>query len=155
MSPTYSNKELVWATSLQSEYQKDDVVVVKLENRLVVKRIKFVSGDVFWVLKDDKLHWTPIPDDMVEDFKNINIWKIKKLTVPNDAFWLEGDNKQTSYDSRMYGFFNKEQIVGVLCVSRFNTNNYDISASISRMQYLKQKGESVTMEKFITNVFKP
>lgn len=149
MSPTYQDKELVWATSLYSSISKDDIVAVKLDEIIIVKRVRFIPGDVFWVIKDDMLHWTPIPDEMVNDFKNLNIWRVKKITVPNGMLWLEGDNRKVSYDSRIYGFFEFQNIIGVLFPWKANKNQETDSVSLNQMENLKNQGIPITKEKFI------
>lgn len=154
MSPTYQDKELVWATSLYSSVARDDIVAVKFDETIIVKRVRFIPGDVFWAIKDDMLRWTPIPDEMVNDFRNLNIWKIKKFTVPNEMLWLEGDNKKVSYDSRIHGFFEFQNIIGVLFPWKANKNNETSSISLNQMQNLKNQGIPITREKFINNVFK-
>lgn len=155
MSPTYQDKEMVWATSLYSRIVEDDVVVVEFNNEYtIVKRVRFVPGDTFWAIKDDSIHWTPIPDDAVSDFKKLNIWKLKKITVPDGMFWLEGDNKETSYDSRIYGLFESQYIVGVLIPWRPNIGKSITSVPLIRLQFLKKQGLPITREKFINNVFK-
>lgn len=154
MSPTYQNREVVWATFLYSRIVKDDVVAIKFNEHIIVKRVRFVPGDTFWVIKDDSLHWTPLPDDIVDDFKKLGIWELRKITVPSGMFWLEGDNKESSYDSRIYGLFKSQYVVGVLAPWRPNTGKVATTPSILRMQSLKKQGLPITREKFISNEFK-
>ena len=34
------------------------------------------------------------------------------MTLKEDYFWIEGDNKSVSFDSRYFGPINKELIIG-------------------------------------------
>ena len=155
MSPTYQDRETVWATILYSRIVKDDVVVIKLDNEhTIVKRVRFVPGDTFWAIKDDSLHWTPIPDDIVDDFKKLNIWKLRKITIPNGMLWLEGDNKESSYDSRIHGLFESQYIIGVVAPWRPNIGKITTTPIILRMQNFKKQGLPITRGKFIGNGFK-
>lgn len=154
MSPTYQDQEIVWATYLYSKINHEDVVAIKFNENTIVKRVRFIPGDTFWVMKDDSIHWTPVPNELVADFQNINIWKLKKIIVPKGMFWLEGDNNETSYDSRIHGLFDSKHIVGVLAPWRQNKNKSATTPVIIRMQKLKKQGLPITREKFITNGFK-
>jgi len=152
MSPTYQNKEIVWASSLYPRMVKEDVVVIQFNNEsTIVKRVIYLPGDTFWVINFDDLHWVPIPDDVAIAFSKLNLYPIKKLTVPVGKIWLEGDNREISYDSRIYGFFDTEYIKGVVSPWRANDAKLEFPAPVQRLYDLRKQGKSITKEKFINN----
>jgi signal peptidase I len=149
MSPTYDNMEAVWASSMYSRIIRGDVVVIQFNNEsTIIKRVLYLPGDKFWVMNYDQTHWTPIPDDTVVDFSRLNLWPMRKIAVPANFIWLEGDNKLVSYDSRIYGLFDMEYIKGVVSPWRsYDSKNYP--ALVQRLYDIRKQGKSITKEKFI------
>lgn len=90
MAPTIEGDgNLILAYRLSQSYSVGDVVVFKHDDRLLVKRIAFVGGDT--ILLDGE-----------------------NVTVPENSFFLLGDNSTVSYDSRMWDkpFVSIADIVG-------------------------------------------
>lgn len=152
MFPTYHNNEIITATSMYSRIIKDDVVILRLPNKsVIIKRAIYLPGEVFWVMKFDQIHWEPIPEDTVNDFIALNLWEIKKIQVPADKFWLEGDNRDESYDSRICGFFDMKNIIGVVSPWQSTKLKKQHPAIVQRLYDFKKQGKSINRENFISN----
>ena len=75
---------------------------------------------------------------------------MQKITLQKDQIWLEGDNKDASYDSRMYGPFELKYIRGVVVPWRKDTNTKDDTpTAVKRLYNLRKEGKAITKDKFI------
>lgn len=113
MDDTLKNGEILLLKKYDKSFERFDVVVFKHGNSKLVKRIiglpnehvKYVDGILY------------INDEIVEDtFANITRdYDLKYLgfeTIPEDYYFVLGDNRTKSSDSRMIGLISKDQIEG-------------------------------------------
>lgn len=77
MEPTIHKGSYIVGTRILGELKVGDVIVFRHEGRLLVKRIKAVGGDMV-------------------------IHKGKKMVVPGGCFYVVGDNREVSSDSRIW-----------------------------------------------------
>lgn len=87
-----------------------DVVVLDYEykDELLLKRVVGMPGEHIMYKNntlyiDDKEMKTPIEFEYTREFE---------ATVPNDSYFVLGDNRDVSYDSRMFGAVKKKDIIG-------------------------------------------
>ena len=76
----------------------------------LIKRVIGVPGDKVEV-KEGKLYLNDIAQDNYISDKNIN-YSIGPLIVPEQSFWVMGDNRNNSMDSHIWGFLPYEKIIG-------------------------------------------
>ena len=76
----------------------------------LIKRVIGVPGDKVEV-KEGKLYVNDIAQDNYIFDKNIN-YSIGPLIVPEQSFWVMGDNRNNSLDSHIWGFLPYEKIIG-------------------------------------------
>ncbi len=75
------------------QLKKNDVIIATSpvdRETLVCKRVIYAPGDTFYVERAGQ-----------------------NFTVPSNQYWIEGDNKNNSYDSRAHGPVDKWLIKGV------------------------------------------
>jgi signal peptidase I len=100
---------------------------IEIRNKVV-----YINGTA---IKADEVDGKPIMDDMDDKFKNykLKFYKVKTgaaehivqqdsdnyyktdyqpKTIPKDKFFVMGDNRDFSYDSRFWGFVKREQVKG-------------------------------------------
>lgn len=124
MYPSLNDKEIGFSNILStkiSSIKRFDVVVVFLEdqNKFIVKRVIGLPGEEVMV-QDEVLY---IDGVMVEEPFLENSYReqfrieereftkdIDPVIVGPDQYYLLGDNRPNSIDSRMYGLFNKDTI---------------------------------------------
>ena len=80
------------------------------KNTALIKRVIGVPGDKIEV-KEGKLYLNDIAQDNYISDKNIN-YSIGPLIVPEQSFWVMGDNRNNSMDSHIWGFLPYEKIIG-------------------------------------------
>jgi signal peptidase I len=124
MSPHYNDGE-IWIMKKHSDINNGEVVVYENKNILLIKRIIASEGDSIKikdgivyvndiVLEEEYLsaeQSTLLPIDGLELIEE----GISKQ-VPENSYFLMGDNRENSFDSRFIsvGFIKKEDIKGVI-----------------------------------------
>lgn len=93
-----------------------DIVVVKKDNDndRIIKRVIGLPGETV-AFKDNKLF---INDEVVEEnfshdvTHNFDLSEIDETVIPDDYYFVVGDNRGNSKDSRIIGLINKSEIKG-------------------------------------------
>ena len=100
-----------------SDIERFDIVVIRHEDELIIKRVIGIPGDTI-EYKDNKLY---INDKIYEEpflatGTNTESFDLESATskrvVPDNNYFVLGDNREESKDSRMIGFVNKKIIEG-------------------------------------------
>lgn len=120
MSPTLLNEEVVLIDKLTPNYLKlkrgDIISFYYSDSKYLVKRVIGLAGEHIEI-KDNKIYIdNKIMEDYVSNF-NINDFKLEDIgynTIPDDMYFVMGDNRENSLDSRDYrvGLIKKEDIIG-------------------------------------------
>lgn len=117
MEPTLYNNNIVLLNKLDyrlNDIKRFDVVVVNLGKEKLIKRVIALPGEHV-EYKEDNLYIDGFVVD--EKFKHAatNDFKLEKigyLKIPGDKYFIVGDNRNDSVDSRMIGLVDKDDIVG-------------------------------------------
>ena len=90
MYPTLNNNDIVVVNKL-AQIQNNDIVVLKnpIANGFIIKRVIKCSGNYIY-------------------------YKNKKIILKSNEFFVMGDNRNQSTDSRNFGIINTDMIVGVV-----------------------------------------
>lgn len=104
MRPTLTDGDNLIATTLHGEYKHGDVVVVRRRRSTVlVKRIIGVAGDKINIDFDAGIVYRngePLDEPYVNEPTNNAIDFTNEVTVPEGHFFVMGDNRNHSDDSR-------------------------------------------------------
>ncbi len=87
-----------------------DIVVINQGKELIIKRVIGLPGDSI-EYKDSQLYVNgkEVEDPFVTSYGFTQDLSVK---VPKDHYYVLGDNRHNSNDSRTYGPFHKSQIIG-------------------------------------------
>lgn len=110
MYPTLEGKEIMLLNKL-GKIDRFDIVVLKLDDRNdnLIKRIIGLPGETVEI-KDNEIY---INDKKIEDkFGYGETYNIDKVTLKSDEYFILGDNRKVSLDSRVFGTINKSEIKG-------------------------------------------
>ena len=119
MYPTLNNREFLLLTKFDHSYDRFDIVVLKHNKQKLVKRIIGLPGETV-EYKDGKLYING--KIMKESFnvfetKDFNITELGYDVIPEGYYFVVGDNRNASLDSRRIGLINKKDIEGTINIS--------------------------------------
>jgi signal peptidase I len=116
MEPTLHNNERLIANKISYRFEspkRSEIIIFKppLEiKRNYIKRIIGIPGDKIEIIKGEIY----LNDNKLEDnyVKYKSYEDVSALVVPDDSFFVLGDNRSNSSDSRYWGFVSRKNVVG-------------------------------------------
>ena len=112
----FYNPNFIYTKNVHQEYL-DALQIWNINNNKLsmdtafVKRIIGLPGDTILINKSGEV----FNNDIKLNFNNVvsgNESELINYTVPENSYYLLGDNRNNSIDSRIYGSVNKKQIIG-------------------------------------------
>ena len=127
MEPTLSNNNIVLLNKLNykiDDINRFDVVVIKYKNEKLIKRVIGLPGEHI-SFQDNRLYVNGFVE--IEEFEHsetsdFNLELLGYLNIPGDKYFVIGDNRENSVDSRTFGLVNKEDILGYVSTRIFPLN---------------------------------
>ena len=119
MSPTLKGKEVMILNKLDKKYDRYDIVVVKSEDGDIIKRVYGLPGETI-SCEGNTIY---INGRKIEDeYGSGKTMDFKKVELADDEYFVLGDNRMNSKDSRIFGPFKKSEIKGTtkLVIFPFN-----------------------------------
>ena len=111
MNPTLEDRDIMILDEISyrfSEIKRFDIVVVRKNGEYLIKRVIGLPGDTIRY-EDNTLY---INDKKVEEKFEHEDTKDFETKVPNNRYFIMGDNRINSVDSRMIGPVTKREILG-------------------------------------------
>lgn len=122
MYPTLDDKEILILKKYDNSYERFDIVVFDYNNSKLVKRIIGLPGETV-AYKDNELYING------EKFEDVDLKVITSdfelsAVIPDDYYFVLGDNRNNSIDSRRIGLISKNDILGTTNFSIFPFNKF-------------------------------
>ena len=118
MNPTLENFDFALSNRLSivlgGEIERFDIVVVQSEEGEIVKRVVGIPGDtISYVNGVLSVNGTQIEEDYIIDDpkKHHAVMDVYEVTLGPDEYFLMGDNRTGSTDSRYFGPFHRSDII--------------------------------------------
>ena len=113
MNNTLKNKDIMILDKISYRFQeieRFDIVVIKKGNDYLIKRVIGMPGETL-EYKNNKLYINGknIDEKFIHEKTNDFIMEDK---IPDDCYFVVGDNRPVSNDSRYIGVINKKDILG-------------------------------------------
>lgn len=105
MEPTLPRCSVIIGTRIFNEPQVGDIIVFEKDGVLLVKRVAAVPGDTVDLSQLTYMKSVPIP-----------VREETIITVPEDCYFVLGDNSQNSWDSRYWneGYVLSTEVVALV-----------------------------------------
>jgi len=122
MEPTFSNGDNVIMQHRLDEYERFDLVVVKMDaitEQYLIKRLIGLPGDHVVIddgdvyINDERLDESQYIDSEIETRCEFN-GTYCEFQLSDEMYFVLGDNREDSYDSRHFGPIYKENIYGTV-----------------------------------------
>lgn len=134
MHPTYKNGEYLMANKITYKFgqpQRGDVVIFKYsDTQDFIKRVIGVPGDEVMIkdgsyyINGEKLDEANYLADSVITNGGSYIHEGQTITVPENQFFVSGDNRPNSSDSREFGPISQDQIKGKAWIVYFPFSDF-------------------------------
>ncbi len=117
MVPTLKDKDYMLLNKIGyrvGKIKRFDIVVVDYDGEYIIKRVIGLPGDKV-EYRNNKLYINGkyVEENYTrEDMDNYNITSLGQSTVPKDYYFVLGDNRPVSKDSRIIGFVPRKNILG-------------------------------------------
>lgn len=122
MYPTYQDSDMLLVKDSNDHVSRGDIVIVKKSgiDKAIVKRVVATGGDVV-SFKDSDMFINGVKqfEGYVNTDEVTNYTEIK-YEVPNDSYFVLGDNRNHSTDSRYFGSVSRAEIAGVVVTDLTN-----------------------------------
>lgn len=126
MYPTLYNNEILLLKKYDKNYERFEIVVFKYNNSKLVKRVIGLPGETV-SYKNNELY---INGEKVEDVdldvytSDFDLSDLGYKVIPDDYYFVLGDNRINSIDSRRIGLISKDDILGTTSFAIFPFNKF-------------------------------
>lgn len=129
MYPTLKSDEILILNKIsKNKLKRFDIVVIKYNSETIIKRIIGLPGEKIEYIDNVLYVNGEIVDEPFEheDTNDFSLSEISSESVPEDSYFVVGDNRGISMDSRIIGFIDKKDILGKASLRLFPINKLGI-----------------------------
>lgn len=126
MEPTLYENEILILEKYHRSFKRFDVIVIKYGSERLVKRIIGLPGEHI-EYKNSMLYVNGeyiAEDFLTESTLDFDIRALKIDTVPENTYFVMGDNRNNSTDSRILGSFKESDVLGQVRLILYPFNRF-------------------------------
>ncbi len=114
MDKTLKEGEILLLEKIDKKYKRYDIVVIKENNERIIKRIIGMPGESVKIVEGViYINGEAIEDKYASSYTgDFSLDKFDLDVIPEDSYFVLGDNRIVSKDSRLLGPINKKKIQG-------------------------------------------
>ena len=121
MNPTLINGEILILNKLDKNYKRLDIVVFNYNGERLIKRVLGLPGESIKV-ENNKLYINGI---LTDDYNTTVLTKDFEVSeIKDNCYFLVGDNRYDSYDSRYIGCIDEKDILGTVSFRIYPFTNF-------------------------------
>ena len=123
MVPTLDGGEVMLLKKIDTSYERFDIVVVNksVEGDNLIKRVIGLPGETIRC-KNNNIY---INDEIIDDpYGKGDTGNFQEITLGDDEYFLMGDNRTVSLDSRILGVIKKDEIEGTVGIVLYPFNKF-------------------------------
>lgn len=114
MEPTLKENQFLILNKWNHHYKRFDIVVIRYNKSLIIKRIVGMPGENV-IYRNNQLYINE--KKISEDFLDVSTGDFKlsylgEEKIPKGYYFVMGDNRTHSMDSRMIGLISEKDIIG-------------------------------------------
>ena len=114
MLPTFKNGQILLVRK-SANFERGDIVVSKVEDSIIIKRIAYLPEEYYYSVYDLTNAEMILVDStyrgMKESIIKYGADSIHEFRLAKNSYFVLGDNRAESDDSRRFGPIHKEQIM--------------------------------------------
>lgn len=126
MMNTLHDGEILLLEKYDKNYERFDIVVAEYNNEKIVKRVIGLPGDtVEYKSNILYINGERVDEPFInEDTEDFSLKKLGYDKIPDNHYFVVGDNRDNSLDSRYVGLFEKSSIEGKVVFRIFPLNKF-------------------------------
>ena len=118
MENTLNDGDLLVVSHLYKEIDHGDIVLIKKDDGdFIIKRVVAKEGDTLMVDENSKVYVNGEIIEQSNGWRSGSRKEYSERVLEKGEYFVLGDNRNSSSDSRVYGIFNEEQIIGKVMMS--------------------------------------
>ena len=121
MHDTLIDGDILLLKKYDKSYDRYDIVVFDKDDEMLIKRVIGLPGE-YIEIKDSEIY---INDKKIKDIEtDLFTSDFNKIMIPADSYFVLGDNRIVSNDSRYFGPVDKKYIRGTVSFTIFPFNHF-------------------------------
>lgn len=119
MYPNLKNGNILLLKKFDKSYERFDIVVLNYDGNRLIKRVIGLPGE-YVEYNNSKLYINGkiVEETMIDiSTQNFKLESIGYNRIPDDYYFVVGDNRGVSKDSRIIGLIHKKDIIGSVSFS--------------------------------------